>query len=199
MTEELIGHAFPMADLPFDHACATGYNRLFRHFGHLGLDLGLTSFWPERGRCLDETRQEQGSQLHEQAVGFSVEGPGEPEAAYVMQSDTFVTQSIERMNLLLDRQLGADLDAGVRPRVEQIVAEIATRQRGLVLAWQRGEIAPEAYLDEFTRLVAADFRRLDQVLGRDAFLAVFGAPPEEAAKVIDPEAFAAAHGLTRPD
>jgi hypothetical protein len=35
-----------------------------------------------------------------------------------------------------------------------------------VLAQERGEIAPGAYLDEFNQLVAADFRRLEAVLGR---------------------------------
>ncbi len=33
---------------------ARGYNRLFRHFGHFGLDRGRGPFWPERDRCLDE-------------------------------------------------------------------------------------------------------------------------------------------------
>ena len=102
------------------------------------------------------------------------------------------------MNLLLDRAPGDRLDPGVRARVEQIVAATAAKQRELVLAFEDGKIAPEAYLDEFNELVATDFRRLDEVIGRDAFLTVFGDPPDVAAKIIDPKAFAAAHGLDMP-
>jgi hypothetical protein len=103
------------------------------------------------------------------------------------------------MNVLLDRAFGERLDPGVRARVEQIVAATAARQRELVLAFEDGKIAPETYLDAFNELVATDFRRLDEVLGRDAFLAIFSDPPEATAKIIDPQAFAAAHGLDLPD
>ena len=127
------------------------------------------------------------------------EGLREPEAAYAMQSDPFVEQSVLRMTLLLDRALAGRLDPGVRARVEQIVAATAVRHRELVLAFENGEITPEAYRDAFNDLVATDFRRIDEVLGRDAFLAVFGEPPEVAAKVIDPKAFAAAHGSNQRD
>lgn len=175
---------------------ARGYNRLFRHFGHFGLDHGPAPFWPERDRCLDEVG---GRAFREEAAGWLADGLREAEAAYVMHSDPFINQAVQRMTVLLDRALAGRLDAGVRARVEQIVAATAARQRELVLALERREIAPEAYLDEFNRLVEVDFRQIDEVLGRDAFLAVFGDPPEIAAKIIDPEAFAAAHGLSQRD
>ena len=98
------------------------------------------------------------------------------------------------MNLLLDRALGHRLDPGVRARVEQIAAATAARQRELVLAFENHEITPGPTSTRSTSW-SADFRRLDEVLGRDAFLAVFGEPPDVAAKIIDPKAFAAAHGL----
>jgi hypothetical protein len=175
---------------------AMGYNRMFRHFGHFGSDLGSEPFWPERHRCLAEFG---GQRLAEAAAGWCTNGLREAEAAYVMQGDGFVDQAVQRMNLLLDRALAGRLDPGTRARVEQIVGATATRQRELALALQRGEIAPQVYLDQFNQLVAEDFRRIDAVLGRDAFLAVFGEPPEVAANIIDPEAFAAAHGLNRRD
>jgi hypothetical protein len=173
---------------------AMGYNRMFRHFCHFGSDLGDEPFWPERNRCLDEFG---GQALGEEAARWFTNGLREPEAAYVMQSDRFVDQAVQRMNLLLDRALAGRLDPGVRARVEQIVAATARRQRELVLALERGEIAPQVYLDQFNQLVADDFHRIDAVLGRDAFIAVFGEPPDVAANIIDPEAFAAAHGLNR--
>jgi len=140
-----------------------------------------------------------GRAFREEAAGWLADGLREAEAAYVMHSDPFINQAVQRMTVLLDRALAGRLDAGVRARVEQIVAATAARQRELVLALERREIAPEAYLDEFNRLVEVDFRQIDEVLGRDAFLAVFGDPPEIAAKIIDPEAFAAAHGLSQRD
>ena len=83
----------------------------------------------------------------------------------MMQSDPFIDEAVQRMNLLLDRALGDRLDPGVRARVEQIVAATATRQRELVQAFKTAEFAPEAYLDAFNELVAIDFRRLDDVSG----------------------------------
>ena len=173
-----------------------GYNRMFRHFGHFGSDLGDGPFWPERNRCLGELA---GQALGEEAARWFTNGLREPEAAYVMQSDPFVDHAVQRMNLLLDRGLAGRVDPGVRTRVEQIVAATATRQRELALALKRGEIAPQVYLDQFNQLVTEDFRRIDAVLGRDAFIAVFGEPPDVAANIIDPEAFAAAHGLNQGD
>jgi hypothetical protein len=179
---------------------ARGYNRLFRHFGHFGLDRGRGPFWPERDRCLDEVGGRAfAAELREEAVGWFTRGLREPETAYVMQSDPFIDEAVQRMNLLLDRALGDRVDPGVRARVEQIVAATAARQHELVLAFEDGKIAPETYLDAFNELVATDFRRLDEILGRDAFLAIFGELPEVAAKIIDPKAFAAAHGLTQRD
>jgi hypothetical protein len=175
---------------------ATGYNRMFRHFGHFGSDPGPGPFWPERHRCLGEIG---GQALGEEAAKRFTDGLREAEAAYVMQSDRFVEQAVQRMNLLLDRALAGRLDAAARTRIEQIAAATATRQRELVLALQGGEIAPQVYLDRFNELVVEDFRRIDVVLGRDAFIAVFGDPPDVAANIIDPEAFAAAHGLNQRD
>lgn len=116
-----------------------------------------------------------------------------------MQADPFVEQSVLRMNLLLDREFAGELDRGVRARVGQIVAGTAAKQRELVLAFENGEITPQTYLSEFNELVASDFRRLDEALGRDAFVAVFGGPPHAAAKMNDAKAFAAQHGLDLPD
>lgn len=122
-----------------------------------------------------------------------------PEAtAYAMQRDPFVEQSVQRTNTLLERELGSKLDPGVRTRVQQIVAATAARQRELVLAFESAEITPQTDLSEFHQLVAADLRRIDEVLGRAAFLAVFGEPPEAVARIIDPKAFAAARGLEVP-
>ena len=182
---------------------ARGYNRSFRFYDDYGADLGLGAYWPQLARCDYEIY---GPSLQEDAAvfvavesaAFEVDGLREPEAAYVMENDPFVERSVRRMNLLLDRALGHRLDPGVRARVEQIAAATAARQRELVLAFENHEITPETYLDAFNELVATDFRRLDEVLGRDAFLAVFGEPPDVAAKIIDPKAFAAAHGLHQP-
>ncbi len=132
---------------------AKGYNRSFRFYGDYGADLGMGPYWPERPRCLDQLAQG----LREDTRTFVQEGLREPEAAYVMQSDPFVEQSVQRMNLLLDRALGDRLDPGVRARVEQIVAATAARQRELVLAFENREIAPETYLDAFNELVAHGF------------------------------------------
>ena len=63
---------------------ARGYNRLFRHFGHFGLDHGRAAFWPERDRCLDEVG---GRAFREEAAGRLADGLREAEAAYVMDSD----------------------------------------------------------------------------------------------------------------
>ncbi len=132
---------------------AKGYNRSFRFYGDYGADLGTGPYWPERSRCLAEL----GSGPREAARDFVPDGLREPEAAYVMQSDAFVEQSVQRMNFLLDRALGDRLDPGVRARVEQIVTATAAKQRELVLAFEDGKIAPETYLDAFNELVATDF------------------------------------------
>jgi hypothetical protein len=157
------------------------------------------SAWGRTGPSVPAASISLAQGLREDARTFVQEGLREPEAAYVMQSDPLVEQSVQRMNLLLDRALGDRLDPGVRARVEQIVAATAARQRELVLAFENREIAPETYLDAFNELVGTDFRRIDEVLGREAFLAVFGEPPDVAAKLIDPQAFAAAHGLNQRD
>jgi hypothetical protein len=113
-----------------------------------------------------------------------------------MQNDPFVRAAVQRLNMLLDLALPVRLEPAVHARVERIAAATAARQRDLVLALERGEIALETYVREFRQLVTADFLRLDWLLGRKAFLALFDAPPEAAARTIDPRAFASAHGLT---
>jgi hypothetical protein len=112
-----------------------------------------------------------------------------------MQRDPFVGAAVQRLNLLLEVALPARLEPGVQARVERIVGATAIKQRDLVRALERGEIPLDAYVKKFRQLMAEDFLRLDWLLGRKVFLAVFDAPPEVAAQAIDPRAFVA--GLTQ--
>lgn len=128
-------------------------------------------------------------------------GLSEPEAAYVTESseeESFVDESVSILRELVDRNLGGGLDPGKRARLEQIIARMAREQYDLIGAIEHGHMSAEDYFDHFARLVRRTFDEMDRILGRTDFERVFGAPPEAAQTLIDPEAFARAHGLEIP-
>jgi hypothetical protein len=124
----------------------------------------------------------------------------EPEAAYVIEPterDHFAEDRMAALAELIDQHLGRGFDAGKRARVKQIMAVSAREQYDLLTAAESGEIAADVYLERFTALIQRTFADIDRVLGRADFERVFGAPPDQASGIVDREAYAKAHGLTR--
>ena len=127
-------------------------------------------------------------------------GLSEPEAAYVItpsEREFFVDERMSRLDELLDQHLGRDIDRGTRISLQQIMAGAARQQHDLLEAADRGEVPADVYLERFTALLRRMFAELDGVLGRAAFERVFGAAPDDALGIIDPEVYARMHGLPR--
>lgn len=128
-------------------------------------------------------------------------GLSEPEAAYVSETcaqERFVEESVSNLRALVDKNLGGAFNPGKRARLEQIIARMAQEQYDLIGAIEHEQMSPEDYFDRFTRLIRQAFDEIDRVLGRADFERLFGASPEAARTLIDPEAFARAHGLKTP-
>lgn len=112
--------------------------------------------------------------------------------------ERFIDDRLAQLEKLLGKRLGGDLDPGKRARIRQIMVAAGGKQFDLVNAADRGELAADVYLDRFTELLRSTFVDIDRVLGRADFERVFGAGPEHALGIVDPEAYAAARGLAGP-
>lgn len=71
------------------------------------------------------------------------------------------------------------------------------QQYDLLEAADRGEVPADVYQERFTTLLRRTVAELDRVLPRAAFERVFGAAPDDALGIVDPEVYARVHELPR--
>jgi len=95
---------------------------------------------------------------------------------------------------MIDEHLGVDYAPAKRTRLRQLDALAEQEQDELVRTLDEKRLTPEQYLERFTRMAGELFERYEEVLGRDDFVRLFGAAPEDALDIADPEAFRRAHG-----
>lgn len=152
---------------------------LWRKYGR---NASADGVWPEWNHCSDLAAS---AGLRDEGVPFvsgSTSSGGPPGS------------QPGRLDRMIDEHLGVDYAPARRTRLRQLDALAEQEQDELVRALDEKRLTPEQYLERFTRMAGELFERYEEVLGRDDFVRLFGAAPEDALDIADPEAFRRAHG-----
>lgn len=121
-------------------------------------------------------------------------GLDESEARYVPQPndrDEHIRSCVARFEQLIDAA-PEPIERTLVERADQAVAAMTARQFDLLSSFEQRHLAADEFYRSFTDATREGYTRVDQALGRDRFLRLFGAPPEAVAELFDPEAFAKA-------
>ena len=161
---------------------ARGYRFTKLFYGKYGKDVSADESWPELDHCL---KLQAKPEFHEEGTPF-LSGVTPPDGGPMAMP--------ARLDQMLDEHLGVDYAPAKRARLQQLAAGAEHEQNELVSAFQSKRITSDEYLQRFTRLTGDLFTSYEQVLGRDDFVRLFGAPPEHALDFLDPELFRQAHG-----